>query len=100
MAFHSLPGPVTSRSILMSPRIFCGDGDYTDLQTSASWAGRVATIENLSLGAFGGLLKARGNYDMRETTLRFAVTTTVKAMDLTQIFRSMLPSAAIVPLES
>ena len=30
---------------------------------------------------------------MRETTPRFAATTTVKAMDLTQIFRSMLPSA-------
>jgi uncharacterized protein involved in outer membrane biogenesis len=55
--------------------------------------GRVATIESLSLGAFGGSLKAKGSYDMRETTPRFAATTTVKAMDLTQIFRSMLPSA-------
>ena len=53
----------------------------------------MATIESLSLGAFGGSLKAKGSYDMRETTPRFAATTTVKAMDLTQIFRSMLPSA-------
>jgi AsmA protein len=86
-------GALTCRGNLSSPGGTIADGDYTDLQTSASFTGRVATIESLSLGAFGGSLKAKGSYDMRETTPRFAATTTVKAMDLTQIFRSMLPSA-------
>jgi AsmA-like C-terminal region len=86
-------GVLTYRGNLSSPGGTIANGDYTDLQTSASLVGRVATIESLSLGAFGGSLKAKGSYDMRETTPRFAATTTVKATDLTQIFRSMLPSA-------
>jgi AsmA protein len=69
------------------------DGDYTDLQTTTSFSGGVVTIESLSLGAFGGSLTAKGRYDMRESTPRFAATTTVKAMDVTQIFTSLLPSA-------
>jgi len=71
-------GALTYGGNLSSPGGTIADGDYTDLQTSASLVGRVATIESLSLGAFGGSLKAKGSYDMRETTPRFAATTTVQ----------------------
>jgi AsmA protein len=86
-------GVLTHRGNLNSPTGTIADGDYTNLQTSTSFANRVLTIESLSLGAFGGALSARGRYDMRESTPRFAATTNVKGMDLTQIFRSLLPSA-------
>ena len=86
-------GALSYRGNISSPGGTIADGDYTNLQASASFAGHVATLESLSLGAFGGSLKAKGRYDMRETTARFAATTTVKAMDLTQIFRSLVPSA-------
>ena len=86
-------GALSYRGNLSSVGGTIADGDYTDLQSSISLANRVATIESLSLGAFSGSLKGRGRYDMRETTPRFAATTNVKSMDLTQIFRSMLPSA-------
>lgn len=69
------------------------DGDYTNLQSALSFAGSVATIDSLSLGAFGGSLKATGRYDMRESTPRFAADTTIQRMDLTQIFNSFVPSA-------
>jgi AsmA protein len=86
-------GALTYRGNLNSLGGTIADGDYTDLQSLISFTGNVATIESLSFGAFGGSLKGRGRYDMRETTPRFAATTAVKGMDLTQIFRSMLPSA-------
>jgi hypothetical protein len=86
-------GALTYRGNVSSPGGTIADGDYTDLKSSASFVNRVATIESLSVAAFGGSLTAKGNYDMRENIPRFAATTTVKAMDLTQIFRSMLPSA-------
>lgn len=86
-------GALIYRGNLSSPGGTIADGDYTNLQASASFAGNVATLESLTLRAFGGSLKAKGRYDMRETTPRFAAASTVKAMDLTQIFRSLLPSA-------
>ncbi|MGH7845069.1 MAG: AsmA family protein, partial [Candidatus Binatia bacterium] len=86
-------GVLTHRGNLNSPSGTIADGDYTNLQASTTFANRVLTIEGLSLGAFGGALSARGRYDMREKTPRFAATTHVKGMDLTQMFRSLLPSA-------
>jgi AsmA protein len=82
-------GALTYRGTLSSPSGTVADADYKDLQASTSFAGRVATIESLSLGAFGGSLTAKGRYDMREGTPRFGATTNVKAMDLTQIFSSL-----------
>jgi AsmA protein len=86
-------GATTSRGNFSSTSGTIADGDYKDLQTNASLVDRVATIENLSLGAFGGSLKAKGRYDMRESTPRFDTTANVKAMDLTQIFRAFVPTA-------
>jgi AsmA protein len=81
-------GALTYRGNLSSPSGTIADADYKDLQTTTSFAGRVATIESLSLGAFGGSLTAKGRYDMRDATPRFGATTSLKAMDLTQIFHS------------
>src|SRR5207249_4700095 len=86
-------GALTYRGNLSSPEGTIADGDYTNLQTSPSFVNRVATIESMSVSAFGGSLTAKGNYDMRESTPRFAGTTNVKPMDLTQIFRAVRPSA-------
>jgi hypothetical protein len=86
-------GALSHRGSLSSPSGTIVDSDYTNLQTSTSFAGRVLTIESLSLRAFGGSLKANGRYDMRESDPRFAAATSIKAMDLTQIFRSLLPTA-------
>ncbi|HEY3305070.1 MAG TPA: AsmA family protein [Candidatus Binatia bacterium] len=86
-------GAVTARAIFTSASGTIADGDYTNLNTATSLADKVATIESLSLGAFGGALKAKGRYDMRETTPRFAAVANVKAMDLTQIFRAFVPTA-------
>ena len=77
---------------LSSPSGTIADADYTNLQSTVSFADRVATIESLSLGAFGGLLKAKGRYDIRESTPRFSADATVRSMDLTQISRSLQPS--------
>src|SRR6266705_2961531 len=84
-------GALTYRGNLSSPEGTIADGDYTNLQTSTSFVNRVATIESMSVSAFGGSLTAKGNYDMRESTPCFAATTNVKAMDLTQIFRAVRP---------
>ncbi len=86
-------GALSYRGDLNSPSGTIADGDYQDLQSSLSFAGQVATVESLSLKAFGGALKARGRYDVRETTPRFAAATTVQGMDLTQMFRALAPSA-------
>jgi AsmA protein len=86
-------GVFSHRGTLNSRSGTIADGDYTDLQTTTSYANGVATIESLSVGAFGGFLTAKGRYDMREITPRFVATTSVKSMDLTQIFNSLLPSA-------
>jgi AsmA protein len=86
-------GAVTARGNFTSASGTIADGDYKDLQTATSLADKVATIKSLSLGAFGGALKAKGRYDMRETTPRFAAVANVKAMDLTQIFRAFVPTA-------
>lgn len=86
-------GALSFRGNLSSPKGTVVDGDYTDLKSTTSFAGRVMTIESLSLGAFGGSLNGSGRYDMRDSVPRFAATTNIKGMDLTQIFRSLLPSA-------
>jgi uncharacterized protein involved in outer membrane biogenesis len=86
-------GALTYRGTVGSPRGAIADGDYTDLRTSVSFVNRVANIESLSVAAFGGSLTAQGNYDMRESTPRFAATTNVNAIDLTQIFRAVRPTA-------
>ena len=86
-------GALTSRGNFSSASGTIADGDYKNLQATAALADRVATIENLSLGAFGGSLKAKGRYDMREPAPRFAAAADVKAMDLTQIFRAFVPTA-------
>jgi hypothetical protein len=86
-------GVLTHRGTLNSPAGTIADGDYTNLQTSTSFANRVLTIESLSLGAFRGTLSVRGRYDMRESVPRFAATGNVKAMDLTLISRSLFPTA-------
>lgn len=86
-------GALSYRGNLNSPGGTILDGDYTDLQTTVSFAGRVVTIESLRLNTFNGSLTAKGKYDMRETTPRFAATTTVKGMDLTQILQATSRSA-------
>ncbi len=86
-------GALTYRGNINSPAGTIADGDYTDLQTTASFVNRIANIENMSVKAFSGSLAAKGSYDMRENIPRFAATTAVKAMDLTQLFRAMLPTA-------
>jgi AsmA protein len=86
-------GAVNVRGNLDSSAGTLGGGDYTNLRTAVSLAGRVATIESLSLNAFGGSLKGKGRYDTRESPPRFTAITTIDAMDLTEIFRALLPSA-------
>ncbi|MGH8008577.1 MAG: AsmA family protein, partial [Candidatus Binatia bacterium] len=66
---------------------------YTDLKTTASLAGQVATIESLTTQAFGGTLKASGRYDMREAAPRFTFASQVQNLDLTQVFNSALVTA-------
>jgi AsmA protein len=86
-------GSLSFRGNLSSPAGSIADGDYTDLKSTTSFSGRVMTVESLSFGAFGGSLNGSGRYDMRDSVPRFAAATNVKGMDLTQIFRSLLPSA-------
>jgi len=86
-------GAVTARGNFGSSGGTIADGDYKDLLTVASLAGKVATIESLSLDAFGGALKAKGSYDMREDVPRFAAVASVKAMDLTEMSRAFVPAA-------
>jgi len=83
---------VKYRGNLSSPTGMIADAAYTNMQSTVSFADRVATIESLSLGAFGGLLKAKGRYDIRESTPSFSADATVRSMDLTQISRSLQPS--------
>lgn len=86
-------GAVTARGSFTSASGTIADGDYKEMQTATSLTDKIATIESLSLGAFGGALKAKGSYDMREDVPRFAAVANVKAMDLTQIFRTFAPAA-------
>jgi AsmA protein len=85
-------GAATARGYFTSASGTIVDGDYKDLQTSTSLVDRVATIESLSLGAFGGSLKAKGRYDMREATPHFAATTNIKGMDVTQMSHAFAPT--------
>ncbi|MGH7827994.1 MAG: AsmA family protein [Candidatus Binatia bacterium] len=82
-------GAVTHRGTLSSGSGTIANADYTNLQSTSSFSGGVATIESLSVGAFGGSLAAKGRYDMRDATPRFAATTSIKAMDLTQVLSSL-----------
>jgi AsmA protein len=86
-------GALTHSGSLSSPSGTIADEDYTNLQTTPSLSGDVLTIESLSFGAFGGSLTAKGRYDMRDSTPRFAAVTSLKSMDLTQIFNSLVPTA-------
>ncbi|HWP57720.1 MAG TPA: AsmA-like C-terminal region-containing protein [Candidatus Acidoferrales bacterium] len=86
-------GAVTQRGSLSSPSGTIADAEYRDLRATTSFAGNVLTIESLSFGAFDGSMAASGRYDMREATPRFAITTNVKAMNLTEISRALFPSA-------
>jgi AsmA protein len=86
-------GAATARGRFTSAAGTVVEADYKDLQTSTSLVDRVATIESLSLGAFGGSLKAKGRYDMREATPQFTATTNIKGMDVTQISHAFAPSA-------
>jgi len=53
-------GALTYRGNLSSPEGTIADGDYTNLQTSTSFVNRVATIESLSVAAFGGSAHGKG----------------------------------------
>ena len=86
-------GALSFRGNLSSTEGTIADADYRNLRASTSFVNHVATIETLTVTAFGGSLAAKGNYDMRESTPRFAMTTAVKAMDLKQIFDAVRPSA-------
>src|SRR5436305_3495749 len=53
-------GALTYRGNLSSPEGTIADGDYTNLQTSTSFVNRVATIESMSVSAFGGSAHGKG----------------------------------------
>ena len=86
-------GAVSYRGTIGSSAGTIADADYTHLQTAASFVNRVANVESLSVQAFGGTVTAKGAYDLRDSTPRFAGTANVKAMDLTQVLQSLSPSA-------
>lgn len=86
-------GAVTARGNFSSTSGTIADGDYKDLKTTTALADRVATIESLTVGAFGGALNAKGRYDMRDATPTFAATTNVKGMDVTQMARAFAPES-------
>jgi AsmA protein len=86
-------GVLSHRAAFSSPSGTVADADYRDLNLAFSQTGPLWTIENLSLGAFGGTLKAKGRYEARQETRRFATTGAIRGMDLVQIFRSLAPQS-------
>ncbi|HKA33588.1 MAG TPA: AsmA family protein [Candidatus Binatia bacterium] len=86
-------GAITSRGNFTSSGGTIADGDFKNLQTSVAFADRVATIESFSTDAFSGSVKAKGRYDMREATPRFAATANIKAMDVAALSNAISPSA-------
>ncbi len=86
-------GAVTSRGNFTASGGTIGDGDFKNLQTSVAFVDRVATIESFSTDAFSGSVKAKGRYDMREATPRFAATANIKAMDVDALSNAISPSA-------
>jgi uncharacterized protein involved in outer membrane biogenesis len=86
-------GAVTSHGNFSSAGGTIADGDYKNLKTAIAFVDRVATIESLSVDAFNGSLKAKGRYDMRQTTPQFAATANIQGMDITQIKNAFFPTA-------
>src|SRR5581483_2413869 len=86
-------GAVTSRGNFTSSGGTIADSDFKNIQTSVSFAERIATIESFSADAFSGNVKAKGHYDMREATPRFALTANVKAVDVAALSNAISPSA-------
>lgn len=86
-------GVLSHRGALSSPTGTLADADYRDLSVGFSQTGPLWTIENASLGAFGGALKAKGRYEARPESPRFAATAAIRGMDLTQMFRALAPEA-------
>ncbi len=84
---------VTSRGNFSSSEGTIADGDFKNIRTSVAFADRVATIESLSTDAFSGNVIAKGRYDMREATPRFAATATVKAVDIATLSNAFFPTA-------
>jgi AsmA protein len=86
-------GAVTSRGNFTASGGTIADGDFNNLHTSVAFVDRVATIENFSTDAFSGNMKAKGRYDMREATPRFAATANIKAVDVAALSNAISPSA-------
>jgi hypothetical protein len=86
-------GAITSRGTYTASGGTIADGDFKNLQTSIAFVDRVATIESFSTDAFSGNVKAKGRYDMREATPRFAATANIKAVDVAALSNAISPSA-------
>ena len=64
---------------------------YNDLQLDSSVANQVAKIDRFRLQAFKGTIQGNGQYAYGTEQPQFSMTSQVKALNLTEFFRSALP---------
>lgn len=68
--------------------------EFGDFALTSSIADRVARLTDVKLRAFGGTLTGRGQYAFDTESPRFSVQTQVADLQLSEFFRSVLPSTS------
>ncbi|MGE0825877.1 MAG: AsmA-like C-terminal region-containing protein [Candidatus Binatia bacterium] len=67
---------------------------YKNFQTDLFLETQSVNIENASLQAFGGSVQGKGRYVFQETFPEFSLTSQVRGINLTELFRSALTTAS------
>ncbi len=70
------------------------EAEFGDFALTSSIADRVARLTNVKLRAFGGTLTGRGQYAFDTESPRFSAQTQVTDLQLSEFFRSVLPSTS------
>jgi hypothetical protein len=87
-------GPVVHTAV-RSPRGTLRDVDYEGLEADVALAGKVATLDRLRLGAFGGTCEASGRVDATDAERpRFDTRTTIRGMTMKDLLAYAFPKAA------
>ncbi|MGE0683701.1 MAG: AsmA-like C-terminal region-containing protein, partial [Candidatus Binatia bacterium] len=66
---------------------------YSNFHTAVSMEAQVVNIENASLQAFGGSVQGKGRYAFQQTPPEFSLTSQIRGVNLTELFRSTLTTA-------